>query len=201
MPVLINWKICDNSVDCNGIGTCPVGAFQWNTEKKTLFIDIKKCTNCGACKTCCPVGAIRFAKTEEEVKKIQKEIDNDPRTVSDLFVDRFGATPTHPAFLIPQNNFKTKMLDSTKLCVAEFFKDNTIKCLIKSIPIKELFPNSDVKYRKVKIENDSILKEYEITTLPALLFFRDGKLIGKIEEYYEVGQTEVLKNKISEIIS
>jgi NAD-dependent dihydropyrimidine dehydrogenase PreA subunit len=199
MPVLINWKICDNSIDCNGIGTCPVKAFQWNAEKKTLFIDKEKCTDCGACGTCCPVGAIRFAKTEEEAKKIQKEIDNDPRTVSDLFVDRYGSTPISTAFLIPQEKFDTKMIESTKLCVAEFFKNNTIKCLIKSIPMKELFPHSDIKYRKVKIENDSILKKYEIKILPALLFIKDGKVLGKIEGYYNVDKKEELLKKIKEI--
>jgi len=51
------------------------------------------------------VGAIRFARNKEEYKRIKKEIDEDPRKVSDLFVDRYGAVPVHPAFLIDESKF------------------------------------------------------------------------------------------------
>lgn len=29
MPVLINFKICDNAKDCSGIAVCPTGALSW----------------------------------------------------------------------------------------------------------------------------------------------------------------------------
>ena len=77
MSVIINFKVCDNAEACNGIKVCPVGAFQWNAEKKTLEIDEDKCINCGKCATStesCEVGAIRFAKDEEGLQKIKKKL-------------------------------------------------------------------------------------------------------------------------------
>ena len=125
MPVLINFKICDNSKDCNGIKVCPIGAFYWDEKNKTIAVDNSKCTNCGKCEDACPVDAIRVARNEEEYEKIKKEIEEDPRKVSDLFVDRYGAQPIHPAFLIPQSKFDVQILRSTKPAVVELFKNET----------------------------------------------------------------------------
>ena len=33
MPVIINFKVCDNAEVCNAINVCPTGAFNWNKEK------------------------------------------------------------------------------------------------------------------------------------------------------------------------
>ena len=58
MPVIINYKICDNAEACSAINVCPVGAFKWNAEKKSLEIDNDKCINCGKCavsEESCPV--------------------------------------------------------------------------------------------------------------------------------------------------
>lgn len=51
MPVIINFKVCDNAEVCDAIRVCPVGAFRWNNQKKTLEIDNDKCTECGKCAT------------------------------------------------------------------------------------------------------------------------------------------------------
>jgi len=202
MPVLINFKICDNAKECNGIAVCPMKAFYWDEENKTIAVDDSKCTGCGVCEPSCPVGAIRVAKNEEEYNKIKKEIEEDPRKISDLFVDRYGGKPIDSNFLIPQDKFDIKTLESTKLCVVEFFKGETIKCLLYSIPVKELFRDIDVKkYEKVELTDDSLLKTYNITKLPALLFFSNGKLIGKIEGYYKDEDKEKLKEKINELLN
>ena len=200
MSVLINFKICDNSKDCNGIAVCPIKAFYWDEEKKTIAVDETKCISCGKCEESCPVNAIRVARNEKEFKKIKKEIDEDPRKISDLFVDRYGATSVSPAFLISPDKFEIQILESTKPAVVEFFKNSSIKCLLNSIPIKELI-NIDVKYRKVDLSNnDSLLEKYEIKQLPSLLFFNNGKLIGKIEGYYKTGSEKELKKRVDEII-
>ena len=47
MPVLINFKICDNAKECNGIEVCPTGALSWNEEDQTIEIDNSKCIECG----------------------------------------------------------------------------------------------------------------------------------------------------------
>ena len=127
MPVLINFKICDNSKDCSGIEACSVGAFYWDEKNKTIAIDNSKCINCGKCESACPVGAIRVAETDEEFEKIKKEIEEDPRKVSDLFVDRYGAEPVDPAFLITENKFEIQIIESTQLAVVELFNDDSIE--------------------------------------------------------------------------
>ena len=72
-------------------------------------------------------------------------------------------------------------------------------CLIKTIPIKDLI--KDIKYKKIEIREDTqLLKKYEIANLPALLFFKNGKLLGKIEDHYTPEKKEELKEKIDEII-
>lgn len=196
MSVLINFKICDNSEDCSGIEVCPVGAFYWDDKKKTIAVDNSKCISCGKCEKACPVEAIRVAKDEKEYRKIKREIDEDPRKISDLFIDRYGAQPIHPGFLIPEDKFEIQILKSTKPAVVEVFSNDSIECLLKSIPIKDLFKDKDIKYRKIEIKSEFLLKKYKIKKLPSLLFFKNGKLISKIEGYYNKKQKKELVSKI-----
>ncbi|MBU0897971.1 MAG: 4Fe-4S dicluster domain-containing protein [Patescibacteria group bacterium] len=65
MSVLINFKICDNSKDCNGIKVCPVGAIFWDEKRKTVAVNNKKCISCGMCEKSCLIGAIRVAKVDK----------------------------------------------------------------------------------------------------------------------------------------
>ncbi len=200
MPALINFKICDNSEDCDGIGVCPTGAFYWDREKKTIAVDNSRCTSCGKCEEACPVDAIRVTRTEEEYERTKKEIEEDPRKVSDLFVDRYGAQPLSSAFLIPESKFEIQILRSTKPAVLELFRDDSIQCLLRSIPLKNLFKGLDIKYRKMEVKDNSLLNKYKIKELPALLFFKDGRMAGKIEGYFESREREELKGKIDKIL-
>lgn len=196
MSVLINFKICDNVEECGGIEACPVNALYWDDKKKTVAIDNSKCINCGKCEEACPIDAIKVAKTDQEYKKIKKEIDKDPRKASDLFIDRYGAQPIHPGFLISQSKFNSYVVQIAKPIVVELFKKELLECLLRSIPIKELFKNKDINYKKVEAKDDSLLKKYKIKQLPSLLFFKKGKLIGKIEGYYDIDQKKELIEKI-----
>ncbi len=201
MAVLINFKICDNSKDCSGIEVCPTGAFHWDKKKNKIAVDSKKCVACGKCEDSCPVGAIRVAKNKSELIRIKKEIQKDPRRVSDLFMDRYGADSVSPAFLIPLAKFDIQIIQSTKLAAVEFFTQNSIQCLLYSIPIRDLFKNIDIKYRKIKIEeNNPIIKKYKIKRLPALVFFKNGKVIGKVEGHYEINKKKMLLGGINKII-
>jgi NAD-dependent dihydropyrimidine dehydrogenase PreA subunit len=203
MPVIINFKICDNAEACNAINVCPTGAFHWNSEKKTLEIDKDKCIECGACATSeksCQVGAIRFARTKEALEQIKKEIAEDPRTISDLQADRYGATPINMPFSCSENELDS-VLTTTKTCLIEVYNEDSIECLIKSIPVKEILKEIDNStYRKVEVKSEDFKKKYSINELPSLLIFKDKNLLGKIEGYYSVEQKEDLINLIKEII-
>lgn len=200
MSVLINFKICDNAEECNGIAACPTGALSWNETDKTIEIDDSKCTSCGICEESCGVGAIKVAKDKEEHLAIEKEFSDDPRKVTDLFLDRYGAQPVLPAFLIQEDKFEREVLKSAKLTVVELFKDSSINCLLKSIPITELLRGLETKYRKLEVTTDQLIERYEIEKLPALLFFNKGKLVGKIEGFFPREKKKEIIEKINKIV-
>lgn len=199
MPVLINRKICDNAKECNGISVCKTGALSWDEKNKTIIISNEKCINCGLCEKACIVSAIHLAKTKEDYERIKKEIDSDPRKISDLFVDRYGAQPIHPAFLIDEKKFILEVLEYRNIVVCEIFDDNSIMCLLSSIPIKTILENKQVKYRKIMLNTNKIKKDYAIKKLPALLIFKNGLLHGKIEGYYKNEDKEQLKTRVNNI--
>lgn len=200
MSVLINFKICDNAKECGGISICPTGALKWNEEKETIEIDNEKCISCGKCENECPIGAIRVAKTEAEYKKIKEEIDNDPRSQKDLFVDRYGAAPLSDFFMLDIKDLKDKICKNNNVIV-ELYNDDSIECLLKSIPIKDIFkelPDNSMFY---KIEcNADIKRDLNINELPVLLVYENGEFVGKIEGYYSIDQKEEMYKKLKQII-
>ncbi|MEI8061238.1 MAG: 4Fe-4S binding protein [Candidatus Berkelbacteria bacterium] len=200
MAVLINFKICDNAAECGGVEACSTGALSWDDKNKTINIDNSKCTSCGACEKACEVHAIAVADNDEEYTKLQKEIEDDPRKVTDLMIDRYGAQPIFDACLIGQESFDEQVAEAQKLVAAELFNDDSIECMLKSIPIKQLFDGTDIKYRKVRLGNDELQQKYGITQLPALVFFRNGKLLGEIEGYYSTDCANDLKEQINKIL-
>lgn len=200
--VLINCKICDNSPDCTGIADCPKDALVWDDENKTIHYDREKCNLCGLCEKACEVGAIKVARTEKEYQKIKQDIEDDPRKVEDLFTDKYGADTIQEEFLGQQDKFAIQVLKSSKLTMVEFFRYETMECLANSIPIKEIFTNigKEMMFRKVRVEDKSIMETYGISELPSLLFFKDGEMIGKVEGYYDNDSKEEFFEKIKEEI-
>lgn len=199
MPVLVNFKICDNAQECNGITACKNGALAWDDAKETIVIDNSKCTSCGTC-VCCPVNAIMVARDDAEYEKLKKEISDDPRRRSDLYIDRYGAQPIHPGFLTKPKDFPAQILRARGIAAAEFFSDDSVRCMLHSIPVKKLL-NEKIKFRKVKVAaGHPLLRKLGIKKLPALVFFRDGKLLGKIEGYFTTAETDKLHRRIRDII-
>lgn len=198
MAVLINFKICDNAKECSGIAVCPTGALSWDEKSENIKIDNEKCISCGLCEKECPIDAINVTKTEEEYNQIKKEIDEDPRTTKDLFVDRFGAVAISSFFKIDKDEIKEKI---KKNCITliEVYNPENASCLLKSIPIKELTENlpKDTLYYKVESES---YNEFDVKELPTLLIFKNNNLLGHIDGYYDIDNKENLLNELKNII-
>lgn len=199
MAVLVNFKICDNAKECGGIAVCPTQALSWDEQNETIVIDNEACISCGLCAAECPIGAIMVAKNEEEYKKLQKEIDEDPRTTKDLFVDRYGAVAISKFFQINLEDIKEK---STKDCLTliEIYNPEVAECLLKSIPIKELTANLPKDTLYYKTESQNIIAEYHIQELPSLLVFQRGQLLGHIDGYYTTDDKDTIISQLDDII-
>ncbi|MCL1786285.1 MAG: 4Fe-4S dicluster domain-containing protein [Alphaproteobacteria bacterium] len=200
--VMINHKVCDMSPSCGGIDVCPTGAFFWDEENEKIGYDESKCIGCGACAKECPVAqAIRLARTEVEAEQIQAEYDADPRRAEDLFIDRYGGD-----IVLTKATPSEKVMDLVRetpgLVVMELNNYDLIRCLLMSIPMKELFAGRQWTHVKVIDPGTELLAELGNPEITALAFFRDGKQIGIIEGYFENVESErgVLESKIRKIL-
>jgi len=199
MAVLLNFKICDNAQECGGISVCPTKAISWNEKEKTIQIDNNKCISCGLCEKECPIGAFTVTKTDEEYKIVQKQIEDDPRTTKDLFVDRYGAVSISEFFRIETNEIPEKIKKNC-LTLIEIYNPDYAECLLKSIPIKELTSNLPKDTLFYKAESTNEYHDYKIKKLPSLLIFKNNKLLGHIDGYYNKDEFETISLKINNIL-
>ena len=199
MKALINFKICDNAPECGGVAVCPTEAMYFDEEKKTIIVDEEKCINCGLCENECPIGAIMVPKSNDEYILFQKYIEEDPRTIEDLFVDRFGAATVSEFFTIDKKQFYNK-INNDKLTMIELYDSEIAECLLKSIPIKDISKelNEETFFYKIDKEME-LIERYNIQELPILMFFKNNELLGKIEGYHSIDQFDDLKIKLKNI--
>lgn len=201
MSVLINFKICDNDKACSGMAVCPKQVFSWNEKTQSLEIDNSKCISCGLCEKACMVSAIKVAKNQEEYEKIKKEIEDDPRTINDLLVERYGGKLIDLAMAGSEQEIGLKVNNGKRPLIVELYNEDSIMCLLKSIKVQEIanMYSRNTRYRKIEVKDDNLLKKYDIKELPSLLFFKEGNFIGKIEGYYDEQEKEKLLNEIKKL--
>ncbi len=202
MSVVFNYKICDLAPECGGIEACPKKAIFFNEKTQRPEVDNKKCISCGICVKSCPVGAIMLGKTEEEIRKIKEIIRKNPMTQEELFIERYGAKTIDPSIIVNKNNFEKEVINSDKNVFVEFWNNNSVQCLLFSIPYKSLKPEQcGIVFKKMDADkNKEIAEKYGIKILPSIAIFKNGKKIGIIEGIYKTSQERELKEKIKKLV-
>lgn len=195
MPAIINYKICDNASACGGIEVCPVGAFTYNEKKKKIEIDNKKCISCGACEKTCPIGAIGVARTQEEYEELKQAIEDDPRSQEELFVDRYGADIINEDLIIDVKNLEKVIMKSDNVII-ELFNDDSISCLLKSIPYADILNNSSfTEYYRCNVGEK--YERYNVKELPCMLLIKKYKVLKVINGYFEEKDKQELFKELS----
>jgi thioredoxin 1 len=80
------------------------------------------------------------------------------------------------------SNFQTDVLQSDKLTVVDFWAEWCGPCRAISPIIEELSKqyNGKIKVGKVNVDhNPNVSINYGITSIPAILFIKDGKVVDK----------------------
>ncbi len=198
MPGVINYKICDLADACGGLAVCPTKAFFWNKKLKKPEIDNSKCTSCGICVGECPVEAIIIVQTEEELKEVLEKIKNDPRSEKELWRERLGCQPgrTPPsAKIVTPDNFDKEVLKAKGLVVLDVWSEETLDCRYHSVLWDDLGASKSVVYKKLDGgTNKELAKRLKINIFPTLLFFKDGKEMGRKEGYIYFKDKKLVQN-------
>lgn len=86
------------------------------------------------------------------------------------------------AMEVTNEDFNELINNSHKLVVVDFFAEWCMPCLIVSPIIEELAEEmKNVKFVKINSDdNQDLLRKYNISTIPCLVVFKDGKEIGRI---------------------
>lgn len=184
MSVFVNYKICDNAVECSGIDVCPTGALYWDENKESLLTDNAKCISCDICVDACPAGAIFVAHNAIEANEIEQSIASDPRTREMLMVERYGASPVNESIFISVDEAIKKVMEDSSLLAIEVIDEEDTPCLINSVPIVDLLSKDKYFYFKVSIHDEAyetFSRQYVIEDCPALLIFYDHKLLKLVQ--------------------
>jgi thioredoxin 1 len=94
-----------------------------------------------------------------------------------------------------KETWKAEVLDSSEPVLVDFWAPWCAPCRMMEPTIKAL--SKDYKVRKVNVDNNrELAKEYGITAIPALLIFKDGRIISRHEG---VTAESVLRNELQKV--
>lgn len=195
--VLVNEKICDNAKECSGIEVCPTGAIFWDDIKEKICVNNDLCVSCRQCVTNgCPIGAIIVVDNQEDYNKEIRKIGMDEHTTEELFVERYGATPIQEELLIQQKDIN-KVLSEGEFVFVEKFNDDSIQCLLHSIPIHEIREMVDDTFNYYKCDVTGI---EDSDKYPSLTIYYGFDVIETIEGYFDDEDKTNFVKRITEIM-
>jgi len=86
------------------------------------------------------------------------------------------------AMEISEQEFQEIIENSYKLVVVDFFAEWCMPCLMLSPVIEELADRiEDVKFVKINVdENKNLAERYNVSSVPTLIVFKEGKEIARI---------------------
>lgn len=82
-------------------------------------------------------------------------------------------------------NFENEVLESDMPVIVDFYADWCMPCKVMAPVVNEIekkYINS-IKMGKINIdENPMVALDYRVLSIPTLLFIKDGKVLGRLEE-------------------
>lgn len=86
------------------------------------------------------------------------------------------------AIRVSADSFENDVLNFKGLAAAEFYSDSCVPCKRMSPVLAQIEEeNPDVKLVKININYDTELAaDYQVSSVPALVFFKDGNEAGRI---------------------
>ena len=100
---------------------------------------------------------------------------------------------------LSSNNFNCEITNTNKLVLIDFFATWCGPCKMLSPIISEIaneYSNS-IKVCKVNVdENQELAIQYNIVSIPTLMFFKNGKLLKTIVGFHSKGELNEIINKL-----
>jgi len=104
-------------------------------------------------------------------------------------------------FEFTDDNFKTEVLESETPVLVDFWAEWCGPCQMMTPILEELteiFPKDKIKIGKLNVdENPQSAKDYDIRSIPAFIFFKDGQIIDDFVGAYSKSE---MQNKIESIL-
>lgn len=200
--IIINSKICDRAPECGGISVCPTHALSFDSKNKQIIWDESKCTFCLKCTLpdSCPVGAIMFARDDEQKNLILDTINSDPHTDDWLWQERYGvmpATAQSSAINLDNSNFNEVMADK-KNKIIDIWHTDFLNCRLHSPLFSELLAGITSPPQIFKLDAQKypqIAKKLKTTIFPSLLVYKNNLKVFEQTGYIESERISSLNNQ------
>lgn len=87
--------------------------------------------------------------------------------------------------ILNADNFENEVLESDMPVIVDFYADWCMPCKVMAPVVNEIEKNyiNSIKMGKINIdENPMVALDYRVLSIPTLLFIKDGKVLGRLEE-------------------